>query len=108
MDKATTLYSSSTAIVPFKFPVVKVLITLLILYTCFSERLRNETIIQRVSLKEYSYPVLLTPSQVLNPISLLYQSNKNAAMSVKKEVLKLQHEVLPGVPITLSDFWHKM
>jgi hypothetical protein len=81
MNNATSVHSSSTVVVGFSFPVVKGLIKMFILHIHFSERQTNQSNIQPGPLKEYSNPVRLRPSPILNPISILYQ---NATMLIKK------------------------
>jgi hypothetical protein len=81
MNNATSVHSSSTVVVGFSFPVAKGLIKLFILHIHFSERQTNQSNIQPGPLKEYSNPVRLRSSPILNPTSILYQ---NAAMLIKK------------------------
>jgi len=81
MNNATSVHASSTVVVGFNFPVVRGLTKLFILHIHFCERQTKQSNIQPGSLKEYSNPVRLRSSPVLNPTSILYQ---NAAMLMKK------------------------
>ena len=77
MNNAISVHASSTVVVGFNFPAVKWLIKLFILHIHFSERQTKHSNIQPGFLKEYSIPVRLRFSPILNPTSISYQ---NAAM----------------------------